>query len=178
MTEKKLTAKQKAFCEEYMIDLNATQAAIRAGYSKDTAQEQSSRLLSNVMVQEYVSHLQEARSKRTEITADRVIKELGKLAFGNISNLYNEAGELAHPQKLPEEVSATITEVTERSLGGEDPMIERKYKVADKKASLELLGRHLSIFNDKVKVEQTHDIDKLEAAMEKLKLAGIDLEAN
>lgn len=79
-----LTDKQRRFVEEYLVDLNATQAAIRAGYSAKTAQEQSSRLLSNVMVQQAIREAQEARSQRTEITADRVLQELAKIGFADI----------------------------------------------------------------------------------------------
>lgn len=71
-----LNDKQKQFCNEYMIDLNATQAAIRAGYSQKTAQEQSARLLSNVMVQEYIQELQKGIAKRNKISQDEVLQDL------------------------------------------------------------------------------------------------------
>lgn len=75
-----LTPKQQRFVEEYLIDLNATQAAIRAGYSEKTAQEQSSRLLSNVMVQEAVQKAKNKLSERTELTVDMVVQGLLKEA--------------------------------------------------------------------------------------------------
>ncbi|NLN58751.1 MAG: terminase small subunit [Gammaproteobacteria bacterium] len=75
-----LTPKQQRFVEEYLIDLNATQAAIRAGYSEKTAQEQSSRLLSNVMVQEAVQKAKNKLSERTELTVDMVVNGLLKEA--------------------------------------------------------------------------------------------------
>lgn len=71
-----LTPKQEAFCREYLIDLNATQAAIRAGYSEKTAQEQSSRLLSNVMVKEYIQRGMEDRAERVQVTADDVLNDI------------------------------------------------------------------------------------------------------
>lgn len=80
----KLTEKQKRFCEEYLIDLNATQAYIRAGYSakkKDTARVESSKLLTKPNIQNYISELQKFQSERTGITADNVLKELEKVAF-------------------------------------------------------------------------------------------------
>ena len=77
----KLTEKQKRFCEEYLIDLNATQAAIRAGYSAKTAEQTAARLLRNVKVQKYISQLQKEQSDRTGITADTVLKELKKIAL-------------------------------------------------------------------------------------------------
>ena len=75
-----MTDKQARFCEEYMIDLNATQAAIRAGYSPKTAQEQSARLLSNVMVQEAVQKAKNKLSERTGLTVDMVVQGLLKEA--------------------------------------------------------------------------------------------------
>ena len=86
----KLTAKQQRFCDEYLIDLNATQAAIRAGYSKRTAAASAARLLRNVKVQEYISEKQKEIEKRTEVTQDMVIKELAKIAFLDIRKLYTE----------------------------------------------------------------------------------------
>ena len=78
-----MTAKQERFVEEYLIDLNATQAAIRAGYSPKTANEQGARLLAKVSVQTAISKAQAERSRRTGINQDRVIRELAKVAFLN-----------------------------------------------------------------------------------------------
>ena len=82
----KLTAKQQRFCDEYLIDLNATQAAIRAGYSKKTANEQGARLLVNVSIQKKIFELQKEREKRTEITQDSVLRELALIAFAKASD--------------------------------------------------------------------------------------------
>lgn len=71
--------KQKIFCEEYIIDFNATQAAIRAGYSNKTANEQAARLLANVSIQKYVKNLIDNRNKRTQITQDEVIADIIKV---------------------------------------------------------------------------------------------------
>lgn len=81
----KITVKQKRFCEEYLIDLNGTQAAIRAGYSKRTANEQAARLLTKVSLQEYIRILKKERSERLKITADDVLENLEraiKLSLG------------------------------------------------------------------------------------------------
>ena len=104
-----MTDKQARFCEEYMIDLNATQAAIRAGYSPKTAQEQSARLLSNVMVQNRLAQLQAEQSRRTGVSADRVVRELAKIAFANASDLIDpetasvklDASRMIWPQSSP-----------------------------------------------------------------------------
>ncbi len=74
-----MTDKQARFCEEYMIDLNATQAAIRAGYSPKTANEQAARLLANVSIQNRIAQLQAEQSRRTGVSADRVVRELAKV---------------------------------------------------------------------------------------------------
>lgn len=79
-----LTEKQKRFCEEYLIDLNATQAALRAGYSKKTSDRIASENLRKLEVQEYLKKLMAERSERTEITADNVLKELEKVAFADV----------------------------------------------------------------------------------------------
>ena len=147
-----LTPKQQAFVNEYLIDLNATQAAIRAGYSEATAQEQSSRLLSNVMVSEAVQAAMDKRAKRTEVTADRVIRELARLAFSNVQDFVDADGKLLKPGDISRDDAAAIQEITESVVGSDDQSIvlNRKYKLSDKKASLELLGKHLKLFTDKV----------------------------
>ena len=88
-----MTDKQDRFCEEYMIDLNATQAAIRAGYSPKTAREQAPRLLANVSIQNRIAQLQAEQSRRTGVSADRVVRELAKIAFAkNVTPLLKSRG--------------------------------------------------------------------------------------
>lgn len=82
--EKKLTERQKRFVDEYVVDLNATQAAIRAGYSEKTAEQAASRLLSFVKIQNYIQERMKERQKRTEITQDMIIDELKKIGFADI----------------------------------------------------------------------------------------------
>ena len=85
----KLTAKQQRFCDEYLIDLNATQAAIRAGYSKKNADKIGSELLGKTRVAEYISERKADRMVRTEITQDMVLKELANIAFSNAADYAN-----------------------------------------------------------------------------------------
>lgn len=87
ITTQELTDRQARFCEEYLIDLNATQAAIRAGYSEKTANEQGARLLANVSVQEKIAELKGERAKRTEMTQDSVIQELAAVARAEIKGV-------------------------------------------------------------------------------------------
>ena len=130
-----MTDKQKIFCQEYLIDLNATQAAIRAGYSVKTAQEQSSRLLSNVMVQREIERLKAERSRRTGITADRVLQELARIGFVNPMDVIDSAIASVKVKIIP----------TKDGNG-----IEREVKLHDKVKALELMGKHLGMFTDKV----------------------------
>lgn len=88
-----LNAKQRRFLDEYLIDLNATQAAIRAGYSAKTASSQGERLLRNVEVQALLTERMKAREKRTEITQDKVLAELAKIGFADIRRALNWGAE-------------------------------------------------------------------------------------
>lgn len=163
----KLNPKQKAFAEEYIVDLNGTQAAIRAGYSKKTANEQASQLLAKLNVQEYVQELMAARSQRTEITADRVLQELAKLAFSNLED-YTRVDTEGMAQVDLTEVSrdqfAAITEITvdtrKDKIGDKNiSEVEKvKFKLADKGQNLERLGRHLKLFTDKQEVDTNFNI--------------------
>ena len=100
ITTQELTDRQARFCEEYLIDLNATQAAIRAGYSEKTANEQGARLLANVSVQEKIAELKAERAKRTEMTQDSVIQELAAVARAEVKGVraavvYGSEGNIA-----------------------------------------------------------------------------------
>lgn len=144
----KLTAKQKKFVEEYLIDLNATQAAIRAGYSPNTAQEQSSRLLSNVMVKNEIDKAMAQRSRRTGISQDRVLRELAKIAFVNPNDVINFSD--ATVKMTSEENLAAIASVKVKKIPGEyGDATEREVKLYDKLRALDLLGKHLGIYDKK-----------------------------
>jgi len=153
--ENNLTDKQQLFCEEYLIDLNATQAAIRAGYSEKTSSEMGYENLNKPQIAQYITYLRAKREKRTEVTSDRVVKELAKLAFFNMEDVIDERGVTKELTEWSRDDLAAIQEVTEDKLGSEEDavIIRRKVKVSDKKASLELLARHLGIFNDKINIE-------------------------
>lgn len=148
----KMTEKQKRFVEEYLMDLNATQAAIRAGYSPNTAEQTASRMLSFVKVQDAI-HIQLAeRSKRTGINQDRVIQELAKIAFVNIADVVNGDGEIL--PNADEADLAAIESVKVKTIptkGGETG-IEREVKLSSKLKALELLGKHLGMWNDRLDV--------------------------
>lgn len=136
-----MTDKQKRFCEEYMIDLNATQAAIRAGYSPKTANEQGAQNL--VKLSSYISQLQAEQSRRTGICADRVLQEIAKVAFANAGDIITKSGELKDDAARDDLAAVQSVKV---KFFGEDG-IEREVRLNDKLKALELLGKHLGVFN-------------------------------
>ncbi len=161
-----LTAKQKRFVEEYLIDLNATQAAIRAGYSPRTAEQAASRMLSFVKVKEEIEKAMAERSKRTGISQDRVIQELARIAFVNPKNVIdtNSASVLS---SASEDDTACIQSVkVKMSESDNGSSCEREVRLNDKLKALELLGKHLGMFTDKVEVNgslktETSKLDEL-----------------
>ena len=149
---KKLTPKQQAFVAEYLVDLNATQAAIRAGYSAKTAEQQASRLLSNAKVAEAIAERMKERASRTEITQDRVLKEYARLAFFDPRKLFDSTGRPKAIHELDDDTAAVVAGLDVVNVGnaelGEGEVL--KFKLADKKGALDSVARHLGMFNDKL----------------------------
>lgn len=159
-----LSEKQIAFCQEYIIDLNATQAAIRAGYSKKTANEQAARLLVNVSIQEKIQELVKDRSERTGITADMVIKELAAVGFSNIENyVINDNGTVETDAKAPTSAMQAVSSIKRkvRSFGNQgDKEIDTEIRLWPKVEALKQLGQHLGIFEkDNRQKAQGNEID-------------------
>lgn len=153
-----MTPKQARFAAEYIVDLNASQAALRAGYSKKTAHSQGSRLLQNAEVQAEIQRQMARREAKTAITQERVLQEIACFAFGDIRRIFDdETGALKHPSQWSREAAASIASVevvTRKAPGpgdGEDAEVEyvHKIKMVDKKGGLELLGKHLAMFTDR-----------------------------
>jgi len=153
-----LSARQKRFVDEYLIDLNATQAAIRAGYSKRAARAIGSENLTKPDIAAAVEQALAKRSERLEITADRVLEELAKMGFANMQD-YMAVGPDGDPyldfSALTRDQAAALVEVTVedfkdgRGDAGRD--VRRvKFKLADKISALTGIGRHLGMFKDKV----------------------------
>lgn len=178
-TAESLTPKQQQFVQEYLIDLNATQAAIRSGYSEKTAKEQAARLLTNVHVAAAVQKAMEERSKRTQITADRVLEELALIAFSDVRH-YNvdEAGRLMVTPDAPHyDVGRAVSSVKfKRSRytgkdGDENETTDTEIKVWDKNTALQAIGKHLGMFKDRIehsgpggapiRIKQEADLSKL-----------------
>lgn len=164
MTARKLDKREARFVEEYLIDLDPQRAAIEAGYSKSLAASKAYQWVSNGKVKPHVFEaVRKAilnRSKRTEISQDRVLQEYAKLAFLDPRKFYDDSGNLIPIPQLPAEVAAAIAGMdvsTERvgkdSDGSPEFATVRKIKLADKKGALDSVARHLGMFTDKVRQE-------------------------
>jgi len=165
---KKLTAKQQCFVAEYLVDMNATQAAIRAGYSAKTAGAIGDEVLKKPEIAEAIKSAMDARSERTEITQDMVLRELAKIGFSDLRKMFSN-GNLIAIDALDDESAACLSSievVTRRVPGGEESEVEHvaKIKVWDKQAALVNIGRHLGMFTDKVDMNVKGDIAELLAA--------------
>lgn len=129
-----LSNKQRIFVEEYLVDLNATQAAIRAGYSERTAYSAGQRLLKNVEIQRAVAAAQAKRARRVEVTQDYVINNLVEIVERTM-------------QRRP------VTDRKGEQIIDEEGRAVWCFDAKSANKSLELLGKHLGIFAEKVKTE-------------------------
>jgi phage terminase small subunit len=141
---RRLNPKQRAFALEYLVDLNATQAAIRAGYKKEAANRAGWRLLRLPQVAAAIAAATAARAARTRVSADRVIEEYARLAFTDMRN-YTEWGpagiKLRPHTALSEAEAAAVKELTE--IG---PKGRPRIRLHDKRPALDALARHLGLF--------------------------------
>lgn len=145
-----MTAKQKKFCEEYLIDLNATQAAIRAGYSPATAYSIGNENLNKPEVRARIDKAIAEQSKRTGANADRVVRELSKVAFANAKDVI-DFGSATIKSVASDDDTAAIASVKVKTIPTADGEgVEREIKMADKLKALELLGKRFGMFTDNV----------------------------
>ena len=152
-----MTGKQKRFIEEYLIDLNATRAAIRAGYSPVTAKDIGCENLKKPMIRRHIDRAMAERSRRTGVNADRVVMELAKIAFVNASDVIDADTATLKPDASPEDTAA-IQSVKVKTFGEDG--LEREIRMADKLRALELLGKHLGMFKDKVELSGSLEGEK------------------
>jgi phage terminase small subunit len=156
LTSAMLTPKQERFVAEYLANgLNATKAAIDAGYSERTAESQGSRLLRNVKVAALIGGKTKIRMEKLEITADRVLQELAKLAFFDPRKFFNSDGSAKQVTDLDDDTAMALAgmEVFELFEGAGEQKhaygLSKKFRLADKGQNLERLGKHLKLFTDK-----------------------------
>lgn len=189
----KMDAKEKRFCEEYVIDLNATQAAIRSKYSKANARNIGSELLTRPYIQDYIQELNDARSRRTEVTADNVLKELACIAFAKVTDFVRVEKQEVPAETTParasgfdhdedeEEVDDTRTDdepdlrtvvtifetdnIPDHQLRALASIKQGRsgieVKLHSKEKALELIGRHLGMWNDKLQLGADEELKNL-----------------
>ncbi|WP_346395958.1 terminase small subunit [Pseudomonas syringae] len=178
-----LTAKQQRFVDEYLIDLNATQAAIRAGYSQKTARQIGNRMLTNVDIQAATSKRMVERSNRVEITQDMVLKELAKIGFSDIRKVVrwgetqvrmvdgdDDGPEdmvpyhglaLIDSSEIDDSIAGAIAEVSQSRDG-------LKVKLHDKKGALVDIGRHLGMFSPPGHADLDAELKRIEVENKRL----------
>lgn len=160
-----MTEKNKRFVEEYLIDLNATQAAIRAGYSPSTAGSIGNEILKKPEISKAIAQAMAERSKRTGVSQDRIVRELAKIAFASLPDIVDtfdgsviasaDRDDLACIQSIKVKQSEDFT--------------EREVRLADKMRALELLGKHLGMFKDRLEVSGLDaEKSKLESIIEQM----------
>lgn len=167
-----LNDRQSKFVDEYLIDLNAAKAAVRAGYSERSARSIGQENLTKPDIQAAIQEKLAARSKRTEISQDRVLLEIARLAFNDPRRAYDENGNLLPVKDWPDEVAAAIksvkvTEIKEEDKDGNMIVIGTTNEVSfwDKGKQLELAARHLGMLNDKIQIDVTDNLaDRLARA--------------
>ncbi|MCL9971119.1 terminase small subunit [Anoxybacillus kestanbolensis] len=148
-----LTEKQKRFADEYLIDLNATQAAIRAGYSPRSAAEQASRLLKNAKVRAYIDERMAELSKRTGVNQERILRELARIAFVNAPDLINMADATVREDATVDDMAA-IASVRVKVIPTENGQgIEREIRLADKIRALDLLGKRFAMWTERQQID-------------------------
>lgn len=151
-----LNPRQLRFINEYMVDLNATQAAIRAGYTHPDVQ--GPRLLGNVRVSTEIQQRQNKLQQKAEVTVERVVKEYARIAFLDPSMFFDDRGNMLQIHEMPEDARRTITgtEVEELFEGrGEDRAhvgTLKKFRFANKTAALDSLARTLGLFQDSTNI--------------------------
>ena len=168
---KKLKGKQSLFVEEYLIDLNATQAAIRAGYSKKTARQVGSQNLSKLNIQNAIAEGKTARSRRTKIDADWLLNRLGDEVEADIADIYHpETGALKPMAEWPliwRTGLVTGVEVQQEFeyIGGDKipSGVVTKIKLSDRIKRLEMVGKHVDVkaFGDRVELDVTDKLGDL-----------------
>lgn len=161
----KLSARHAKFVLEYLIDLNATQAAIRAGYKAKHADVQGPRLLGNAAIAQAIEKARTMALTRTDFDRDKVLKELGLLAFSDVDNymIDETTGKLIAAPGAPPGVMRAVSAVKYRTVTDEEGRVERtvEFRLWDKPGTLKLAGRHVGLFPSK-------DQEAIEAAAEKI----------
>ena len=142
----KLKDKQEAFCREYIIDLNATQACIRVGYSAKTANRTGCYLLTNPDIQARISELTKQRNQKAEINAQYVLNRLVEIDLLDVADILDDDGNMLPVKQWPISWRRSITGIDVQSImSGDVEAVIKKIKWPDKLRNLELLGKHINV---------------------------------
>jgi len=153
-TKDELNDKQRLFCQEYLVDLNATKSAIRAGYSAKTAHSIGFENLTKPEIQDYIQELMQKRSEKTRITAERVLEELAKIGFSNMQDFTDNSNGVVNINNLDPSKGACISsiETISRTIGeGEGEITITKLKLHDKLSALEKIAKKFGVESVKIK---------------------------
>lgn len=142
-----LNSRQLKFIDEYLIDFNASQAAIRAGYSKKTAGSQGFDLLKKPEIQQAIKAKQKEVAHKAGITRERIIAEVARIAFSDVRNLFNADGTMKAMADIDDETAGALAGVDVVESSGDMPVITKKIKLWDKNSALERLLKHLGMEN-------------------------------
>lgn len=163
-----MSPKQVRFVAEYLIDLNASEAAVRAGYSRKTARSIASELLTKPDIAAAVVEKQAKQLAKADLTAERVLEELRRLAFFDVAEFFDDSGNLKPVSDIPKEARAAIAgiEVARANLDPKDGKKSEewlhKIKLAPKQASLEMLAKHFGLLIERVEhsggIAITHEV--------------------
>lgn len=150
-----MTKKQKIFADEYLIDLNATRAAIRAGYSPDTAGSIGAENLKKPEIKSRIDKAMAERSRRTGINQDRVLQELARIGFAKITDVVDPETAQIKPDASDDDLACIQSiKIKPNEFG-----TEREVKLYDKKSALVDLGKHLGLFKDKLELNGDMDLN-------------------
>lgn len=153
-----LTDKQEMFCREYLVDLNATQAAIRAGYSDKTANRIAAQLLSKLDIGKRIQELKSERGERLEVDADYVLKRLVEIDQMDVADILLSNCEIKPIKDWPKVWRITLSGIDVTEMAGDATGLLKKIKWPDKVKNLELLGKHISVQAFREQVKNEHDV--------------------
>lgn len=179
-----MTPQQEVFVQEYLVDLNATQAAIRAGYPPARAGQAATIIMKHPPVRDQIAKLMAARSRRVGINADRVLQKLGTIINGDPRSMFTDSGGLKQPTEMDKDDALMLAGVKTRRIVamGEDGKMQpeeiTEIKFVDPLSALSLAMRHLGMMNDKLDINVTHDLaTRLAAAYKRTAGRGKTIDA-
>lgn len=166
----KLTDKQELFCREYLIDLNATRAAIKAGYSEKTAREIASQNLSKLNIQKRIQELMNDRNERNTVDSDYVLKRLIEIDEMDVADILNDDMSIKPISQWSKSWRRTLqgVDIIYLASNADTETIIKKIKWPDKVKNLELLGKHIKVqaFKQHIVTENVHEIRSLKSLSE------------